>query len=339
MPLALALSLLVAAADPQTAAPEPRDVEQKEDRRLLSSVLAFVPGVIVPGLGHRVAGDWDAADKLTIISGSGIAAAVAGVMTLYQTAGDHDLTPLYMSLIFAGGSMWLSSWLADIAGSVRPTGQARSLASESTLAAAVLYGPSFAHAGKVEHLGLLRLDYEHPRVLADGWASYAPGTRYHELHLRAGLKLFSDARRSHLALVAEGLREAGADSDATGHGGALMLEGRLDAGVLAPSLAGLVVLERIGAGAIVYSYDGSPYTDLQAILVLEFGMALALTDSLELSLLYSQRPDKRLGFFMDHGGHFELQAKVQVHPSVRLVGLAHIGAGMDVLAGVEAAAW
>ena len=343
MPLSLLLvALLAATPEPHPAPAPPAALAQGDaprDRRLLATGLALVPGALVPGLGHRVAGDAQTANRLLLISGTGGVVAAAGAGMLKLTAGNHGLAPLYLSMLFAGAMTWLSSWVGDVAGSARPEGQGRPFASEDSLTAALLYGTSLAHAASVRHLGILRAEYENPRLLLDGWGSLAPGTRYQELHLRAGVKVYGDGKRSHVALVAEGLRELGADSDASGHGGLLMVEGRLDAGLLAKSLSGLVVLQRLGGGAIVYSYDGSPQTDLQSVLVLETGLAIALADWFEVSGVYSQRPDKRLGFVFDHGGHLECQVKAELHPKARLVVLTHLGAGMDVMLGAEVAAW
>lgn len=301
--------------------------------------LSFVPGVVVPGLGHRLSGDARTADRLFAVSAAGAVGAGVGGGLLFLTTGNHDLSPLGMALLFAGASTFVSSWLGDVVGTLRPEGQAKAFPREDSLTAALLYGPSLAHSGSVKHLGILRAEYETPRFVLDGWGSLAPGTRYQELHLRGGVKLYGDSKRSHVALVAEGLRELGADSDSYGHGGALMVEGRFDAGLLDKSLSGLVLMQRLGGGAIVYSYDGTSATDLQAILVVDTGIALSLVDWFELSVVYTHRPDKRLGFIFDHGGHFELQVRVEVHPNVRLVALSHIGGGLDVMGGVEVAAW
>lgn len=332
------LVLLLAAAPAPVPDDRPVEVRDVPSRaRLLPTGLALVPGFAVPGLGHRVSGDSATANKLLLASGLGGAVAVGSFALLEATSGDHDLAPLYLTGLFAGATSWLVSWIADVAGSARPEGQARPFVSEESLTAALLYGPSFAHAATVRHLGLLRAVYEGRAFLMDGWGSLAPGTRYQELHARAGLKLVSDRRRSHLALVVEGQRQLGADSDASGHGGLLIVEGRLDLGLLARSLSGLVVLQRLGGGAIVYSYERTAATDLQAVLVLDTGLTLALTDWLELSGVYTHRPDTRLGFMFDHGGAIQWQARVGVHPHVRVVAQGHVGAGADVLAGVEAA--
>ncbi|MGC4114194.1 MAG: hypothetical protein QM765_06140 [Myxococcales bacterium] len=328
----------------QLAAPAPtlasaRALDAPWTSRPVAIGLSFVPGVVIPGLGHRLTGDPRTANRLLLTSGLGVAATLAGGATLLFTGGNHDVAPYGMALLFAGVSTWMASWLGDVVGTLRPEGQVRPFQREDSLTAALLYGPSLAHSGSVKHLGILRADYESPKVLLDGWASLAPGTRYQEIHLRGGLKLYGDDKRSHLALVLEGLREIGADSDANGHGAALMLEGRIDAGVLDRSMTGLVFIQRIGGGAIAYSYDGSAATDLQPLLVLETGLSLALTDWFEVSAVYSQRPDKRLGMVFDHGGHAEAQVRVEVHPKVRLLALTHIGGGMDVMLGAEVVAW
>ncbi|HEY3447712.1 MAG TPA: hypothetical protein VGK67_15255 [Myxococcales bacterium] len=304
--------------------------------RPLAIGLSFVP---VLALGHCLSGDSKTAKRLLLVSGAGVVAAGAGAAMLFKTTGNRDLAPVGMALLFAGVSTLLGTWLGDVVGTLRPEGQVTAFHREDSLTAALLYGPSLAHAGNVKHLGILRAEYENPKVLLDGWGSLAPGTRYQELHLRGGVKIYGDGKRSHVALVAEGLRELGGDSDSSGHGGALMFEGRLDAGVLDKSMSGLVLVQRLGGGVIAYSYDGTSATDLQPFLVLETGLSIALTDWFEVSAVYSQRPDKRLGMVFDHGGHGEVQVRIEVHPKVRLVALTHIGGGMDVMAGAEVVAW
>ena len=346
----LLVALLSAAAPPDLApesAPSPGALpasgeevprlEPVREHRLLATALAIFPGPIVPGLGHRIEGDHRTANKLTLISGFGATAIAAGALMLQFSTTASKLTPIFMPLIFTGGGTLLSSWIADIVGSARPRGQPDPFAAEKNLSAALLYGASFQTGSRVHHLGLVRAEYEGDQLLVDGWFSMAPGTRYQELHLRGGLKILSDGKRTHLALTGEFMRELGAESDATSVGGALALEGRLDAGLIAPSLRGLMFLQRVGGGALITSYPNSRTNDTQSMLIFETGIALAFIDGLEASMVYSQRGDERLGFVTDHGGAFRLEARYQIVPHLRVVVQGHIGQGGDVLAGVETA--
>ncbi|MBI5544598.1 MAG: hypothetical protein HY901_11960 [Deltaproteobacteria bacterium] len=335
-----ALIGLLAATAPLVA-PAERELELRVEptprQRLLATSAALIPGLLVPGLGHRLEGDSRTANRLLLVSGCAATSVAAGFALLAGTSGSHDLAPLYLALLFSGAATLGHSWLADVLGSARPQGLNQAFASEEALSAALLYGTSFEPGGRGSQLGLLRARFESPSILVDGWGSISVGSRYQELHLRAGKKLLSDGQRSHLALVLEGMRELAASSDTTGHGGALMVEGRLDGGRIAKSLSGLVFLQRLGGGVLVYTYPGESAADLQTMLVFETGMALALTDWLELEGVYSQRPDLRLGFFTDHGGGLQWQMRVQALSHLRVVALGHVGAGADVLAGLEAA--
>jgi hypothetical protein len=333
--VSLLLATLVSAAPPALSADAP--LELKVSRRVLAAGLALVPGVVIPGLGHRIEGDHRTANKLTWISGSGLTAVLAGVAMLQTTTTSGKLSPIFLPLIFTGGSTLLSSWVADIVGAARPGGQPDPFCAEKSLSAALLYGAAFQTGSSVHQLGLVRAAYEGDQLLADGWLSLEPETRYRELHLRGGLKILGDKKRSHLALVAEFMNELGAESDATSLGGALMVEGRLDAGLIAPGLRGLMFLQRLGGGALQTSYPNTRAKDSQAMIIFETGIALALLDGLEASMLYTQRGDERVGFVTDHGGAFALEARYQILQHLRVVLLAHVGQNGDVLAGVETA--
>ena len=330
------LALLLALCATQTdAAPAPLRTEISMERRLLATGLALVPGAAIPGLGHRIEGDRVAANRLLTISLVSVAAAIAGGVTLSATEGSGKLAPVYLPLLWLGASGLGASWLSDVVGSARPDGWPRAFAAEESLTAALLYGPSFGRLSDVHHLGILRAAWEGQRGLVDGWASLAPGTRYQEIHLRAGFKILSDKQKSHLALVVEGMRELGASSDASAHGAAAMIEVRLDAGLISHSMSGLTFLERVGGGFLLYSYERSAANDVQSMLVLETGVALCPIEGLELSVVYNMRPDNRLGFVTDHGGAFQLEARYQVIDHLRVVAQGHIGMGGDALVGVE----
>ncbi len=332
---------LLAAPDgttPPPAPPEPSTLsaDLPVKTRILATSLALVPGPLVPGIGHRIEGDHVTANRLLLASGSATAGAIAGLVALSLTRGDHDLAPLYLPVLFGSAATLLASWACDVLGSARPGGWRPLFDEEESARVSVLYGINFQRASDVDHLGLFRAEYENRSVRVDGWASAAPGTSYHEAHLRAGFKLVSDGKRSNLSLLAEGISQGHAGSDTTALGGMLVVEGRLDAGLLSAPLTGIGLLQRLGFGGLFYSHPNAP-SDLQAILVMEFGVALAPVDWLELQALYSQRPDNRLGQLHDHWGSATLQARVEVLPHLRLVLLSHLGGGADVMAGVEAA--
>ncbi len=306
------------------------------DSKLARTGLAFLPGLFIPGFGHSLSGDVETAHRLRWVSGSALAVGLLGGGALLFAAGSHKLSPICVPLMYTGATVYIQSWLADILGTAAPNGFAKPLTREAQLSMSLQYGGSYDPVTPVRHLGLLRASYEKPVLMIDGSASLAPKTDYQEFHLRVGPKLWSDGGVSHLAFLVEGMRERGPISGATGIGSALLFELRLALSYLSPGLRGLVLTQRLGYGGLRYRYPETSTTDWQDVLIIDTGLAISPTDSMEIALLYTQRPDTRLGYFVDHGGGARIDARLAISERLRLLATAELGGGIDGLLGVEA---
>lgn len=301
-----------------------------------NGALAFMPGLFVPGLGHRLGGDSGTANRLLTASLSGLGGLLAGGAMLIASGGTESLAAGYYPLLYCGATAFLGSWLADIAGSARPEGQGVPLAREESLRLAFRYGWRDDSYSRIDQLGSLEAGWETRHLLlhAEGWL--APGGGFSDLRARGGLKLWSDRAASHFAVLAEGSRRQAAGSDTIGLNGSLALELKLDLSHLGPSLAGIVFLERIGFGATSYRWSGGSEHWLEGQIILDTEISMPIARWLELALLYTQRPDARLGFFADHGGMVGLEARVPIDSRLRLLASSFVGAGVEAFGGLEA---
>jgi hypothetical protein len=74
-----------------------------------------VPGVLLHGSGHWVAGDKKMAKRLLVLQGIGMGLAAVGGLTIGVTGGSDESMP-GLFLLLPGGGLVVLSWLADIYG-------------------------------------------------------------------------------------------------------------------------------------------------------------------------------------------------------------------------------
>lgn len=108
-------------AEPSPKAPSkpgvPAQAPPAAQPGVLAGTLAVFPGLVVPGLGHRIAKDRRTGSKLLRIGGAGWLAAIAGVGIIGGTGASRRLTPGLIPLVVGGVGMGLMTWSADIYGS------------------------------------------------------------------------------------------------------------------------------------------------------------------------------------------------------------------------------
>lgn len=102
----IAIALVVTAAPPAHAG---------KKRRALATAASIVPGVMVHGSGHWVAGDRRTARRLAIAEGIGLGMVVLGQLPLRLSGGAPEAAP-GLVLLIPGGAVLLTSWFADIYG-------------------------------------------------------------------------------------------------------------------------------------------------------------------------------------------------------------------------------
>lgn len=105
--------LAVILASPPATPPPEDDFEPG----WLPTVLAAGPGFIVHGLGHMVAGDTDTGLDLLLAEGVGLGMVVGGTAVLALTGASRRTAGPNVVVIGGGMGLFVTSWLADIAGS------------------------------------------------------------------------------------------------------------------------------------------------------------------------------------------------------------------------------
>jgi hypothetical protein len=88
--------------------------------RALASAGAAVPGVVVHGTGHYIAGETTTANRLLVAEGVGLGLTLGGLTTLALTgASKYVAGPAAATMIFGVG-LFGTSYLADVYGTVSP---------------------------------------------------------------------------------------------------------------------------------------------------------------------------------------------------------------------------
>jgi hypothetical protein len=118
--LAVGWSVPAAAQPADEPAPAADVIETTPPKKVkpLAVAASFIPGVLVAGSGHYVAGDKDTAKKLLKLQGYGLAMAVGAAIPLALTASARQISGPLIPLTVIGTSMWLIAWAADVYGTL-----------------------------------------------------------------------------------------------------------------------------------------------------------------------------------------------------------------------------
>jgi hypothetical protein len=336
-----ALLALVLAID--NAAPPPAPA-----RGPLPVVAAVVPGVLLHGSGHFVAGDRDTAWRLLAIEGIGFGTMMAGVGGLALTGASRRTVAPLILVNAAGAALFSTSLAADLYGVLAPaggTGAALPFTPWVEARAGALYvrNPALpyrwlAGAGVDLRWGGWRLS---PLVFA------AADARTLRTEVRAAYRLFGPRPAaagapapsgSFLDVVAGVVhhRERRDPTSLSTTTGELAVEGRLELAALAPSLAGSFFEAGAGValGGVHYAgaADTTEFTDL---LLARFGYGLHVGRGVaprgEGVLFYDHRHDdfaaglKVPGLGSGPIGHVGLAATAYLSPRWGLRGEALAG--------------
>jgi len=104
-----------AQAEPAAQGPEAR-VEKPSRGRLLPVAAAIVPGLLLHGSGHFVAGERRVARRLFVMEGVGVGMFVAGGLPLLLTGASRHSAAPSVALVVSGVGVFGLSWLADLYG-------------------------------------------------------------------------------------------------------------------------------------------------------------------------------------------------------------------------------
>jgi hypothetical protein len=83
---------------------------------VLPALAAVVPGVVLHGTGHAVAGDWDTALKLLATEGAALAAMTTGITLLARFGASRRVSTPAIMVLIGGAGLFTNAWLADIYG-------------------------------------------------------------------------------------------------------------------------------------------------------------------------------------------------------------------------------
>jgi hypothetical protein len=286
----------------ETAPPDPSVTVSR--RGLLPVAAAIVPGLLVHGSGHFVAGDRQTARRLLATESVGLSMVLGGIAGLSFTGASRKLVAPFILLTGAGVGTMMVTGLSDLYGVLAPeTGWG---APEPPVATTVRMGGLFVRNPTMPYRWVAGAAIE----------SWAGGLRvapafYSNLDgqtLRADLRVSYRVRGARptddhpsprhldvsLGLFHHRERRAPAGFDLTV--GDLQAGGRLGLGGWLPSLTGAFAEWGVGTSIGGYHYGGAGTTDSAQALLFRFGFGLHFGAAGaprrgELLLLYDHRHD------------------------------------------------
>jgi hypothetical protein len=290
--LARSLALLLA----QSAAPA-RPFNYK------AAAASVIPGVVFHGAGHFVAGQPQAARRLLLFEGLGVAAMMVGVATLAITGASRHLTAPIFAMPAIGAGLFLASGFSDIYGVVTPeggTGAALPGAAtvEARVATRYVYDPTVRYGTLLGPA--LDLRWSTLRVLPSAWLATAEdnwrlsvSAAYRPWGPRPGA-VAPDG--SFGELVVGGFHHRYGPERFDLNAVDLSVQGRLDLVRIAPTLAGSFFEGGLGLGLDYTHYRvGAHETEADGLLLLRFAWGLYLGHSGEAALFYDHRHDDYAG--------------------------------------------
>lgn len=263
------------------------------------ALAAVVPGVLIHGSGHYVAGDTETAAELLIAQGVGLGMILVGGGVLAASGASRRLIGVTSTLALSGVGLFFVPMLPDIYGAAtggRDAPPARLPRLTARLGYAWVYDPQFAY----DHFSTVGLDARlGPVTLASsGWIALDDDNV--RLRQRVDYRMLGD----NLGPVADG-SALDVQTAVTWHrygsdgfsvlSGELALDGRYDLRNLSPTLDGSFVIGALGWGMELYTYDvpGLGFAeDIAEMLLLRFGWGLYFAGRRgEVSLYYDHRKD------------------------------------------------
>jgi hypothetical protein len=328
--IALSLALLAVNAETSTAT-------ISTPRRVLAATTALVPGLVVHGLGHLVAGDAETAIDLMWIEGAGVLLGAAGGSALALSGASRTvILPATLATI-GGAGLFILSWLADLYGVLADGGigiaRTKDPTLEIRLGLAYVHDPTFDYRIFLTHdfelwLGSFALEPRAWIALDDDNARLGVAARYRVLEASVRGSYF-DVRAGWIhhrySLFSIDTLE-------------LELGGRLDLSWISRSLGGAFVESTAG---VALELDQFREVELEGrgLLLARFGFGLYLgrggSDGSEILVYYDHRHDgyaggtKLRGLISGVPGHFGLAARWDFSPSLGVVldaatGSAHV---------------
>jgi hypothetical protein len=313
-------------------------------RDALSIGAAIVPGIVVHGTGHWVAGKPETARRLLAAEGAGIGLVLLGGVPIVLTGANRYLTGPAAALVVTGVGMFAVSFLADLYGVAAPSGGfGRPLTAEPLVSTqigyAYIYDPQFDYRSFVTH----RLDiwFNQWRLSPSAW--FAMNDRHASWRLLGAWRGYGptarDSRRApdgsflepRLAL---GYQHYGSEGFRVGSAEA-SLNGRYDLRRFDANLTGSFAELGLGWALQAFDFDapgrrfGADTADL-LLARFAFGMYFGSAGS-ELSFYYDHRHDDYAAGLKVSGlgsgviGHFGLNGRWFLHDQWGIEVIGEVG--------------
>lgn len=298
------------AAPEDGAAPAPEDEAETAPPALKTGTLAtlgaVVPGFLVHGTGHRVAGDRRTANRLLLVQGIGLGAVIVAGVPLGLTGASRRLSLPAIPALVGGSGLFLLSWAADIYGAaggphVAGAPPLRLPGLETRAGYLYVHDPQFAYthfadvgagvrrgAWHAAGSAQLALDDDNQRVRA-ALAHRFRGPRAAGPPARDGSYL-----DLHAALVRHRFGTEGFSTTTV----ETFVGGRYDLARLSPSLTGAFAEMGFGLGLEIVDYAASGVDATDLLLArFGFGMYLGMPAGVhgEVRLAYDHRRDGLAG--------------------------------------------
>jgi hypothetical protein len=275
-------------------------------RRALNTTAAVVPGVLVHGSGHFVAGQPRTGYALLAAQGVGLGMMLAGGTTLVLSGASRYLVGPSTAATLVGFGLFGASFAADIYGSASADGGAAertprvNAAFESELGYRYVSDPLFSY----DHLVVERLTLrtENLRLTPSAWFSTGGETvRY---RIEGAVRLLgsrageSGKTSDYIDLVLGGIHHRYIPERFQRTGAEAALDTRYDLAHLGPTLRGAFLELGVGYGLarITYDFPGrDPPGDADTILLGNFGFGAILRGKAapgsEVKVYYDHRHD------------------------------------------------
>jgi hypothetical protein len=288
--------------DAPDGAPAPSPPPPSRARRVLAAGAAIVPGILVHGAGHWVAGDRKTAKRLLVLEGIGLGLAAAAGLPLGISGGAEETLPALPLLVPATGHL-LTTVIADAwgaAGGARITGTPA-----PTQALDAGAGYTFLGDPRVPFANLATADatawFGPLRAGASGWLGH--GTW--QARASFGVRLYgprvgvASTDVTTIDVIVAGAEEHRRDEGlriATLEGGATA---RIDLARIGPSLRGTFATLGAGVGVERIRFMANAVADNSSLFTGRIGWGFVLGDgrarALETELYYDHRRDTLAG--------------------------------------------
>jgi hypothetical protein len=343
------------------SATQPPPVPQREpppeiDPRGLAAATAVVPGIIVHGTGHYVAGQTTTGNRLLLAEGVGFGLVLGAGSVIVATGASRYFTGPAAATVILGVGLFATSFFADVYGTLSPDpGAAARRASPP---------PWIETELGYRHVGDPLFDYEHflfqrisaqsgpLRLTPSAWISTDwDNARYRieGAYRILGATPTADARpvtNDHLEAVAGLVQHRYVTEHFTRGSMELAVDARYDLGHIGPTLNGAFVEGGVGYafGRIDYDIPGVEVpADFDDLLLARLGFGAVFRGAShpgsEARLYYDHRHDDYAAGLVSGGlgsgvpGHFGIEARWFFSDHVGASGMAEIGSA--VVAGVS----